>query len=466
MKIIQIIGVTAAILFSTSTLAAPVLDAAFNGNGKRNIWFDLPTEKWDEATDAVLQPDGKIVIVGFARKANYINLGDVRDLTVARLNADGSLDTSFATNGKLSMNLSTSGRRRDEANAVALDSLGRIYVAGNSERATPNGVSFSAGFVLRLNANGTLDASYNKLQSWPYFEIAHQIRFEDIAIDLDGFAVMVGTIKKEIGEGNDGVVVRLRPDGVVDWFFDRGVVRLPGTSSLFFNDFHYQYSRSDDQEIKRVAIAADGSIYAAGTTQVGSNDFDFVVYKLAENGFLVRNFGNSGIRKVSSYYGATYDRLADIKLLPNGNLRLLGNCRISLPSGSVLRGCLVGLTAVGAVDSTFNSFNATEVRTFPLNSECNGIGGEARALVLQSVVNSSVIVVGEQKPNTCLSTSQIAISQHSNVAAQSFLNLPYSTNSSWANGAVMDAQGRLLVVGATILNAADTDQASARFTGF
>ena len=419
----------------------------------------MPSEKWDEATDAVVQPDGKIVIVGFARKAPAGGTGDVSDLTVARLNADGSTDTSFATNGKLSMNLASSGRLNDRANAVALDSAGRIYVTGNSE---------ADAFVLRLNPGGTVDSSYGYFGRFTFSaspQYPANFRFEDIAIDASGRAVVVGTQDQTSGALNEGMVVRLLGTGQ----FDNTFTGAPNAgNSNGFRTLSLFYGHTYNDEIKRVAIAADGSIYAAGSFQGIGNDFDFMVYKLnGANGALVLSFGSGGIARKYLDQGDKYDRLADLKLLPNGTLRLLGNCRVSVATGPVLRGCLLGLTASGAVDTSLNSFqSATAFRTFPVNSECNGVGGEARALVVQSTLNSSVVVIGEQMPNTCTSTSQIAISQHSNVAAQSFLNVPYSTLSSWANGAALDAQGRLLVVGASVLSASDTDQASARITGF
>ena len=223
-----------------------------------------------------------------------------------------------------------------------------------------------------------------------------------------------------------------------------------------------------NDEIKRVAIAADGSIFAGGSFQGIGNDFDFVVYKLnGSNGALVQSFGSAGRTRNYLDQGDKYDRLADVKLLPNGALRLLGNCRVALATGPVLRGCLLGLSATGAVDPTFNSFqSSTAFRTFPVNNECNGIGGEARSLALQTALSSAVIVVGEQKPNTCSSVSQMALSQHTDAAQLASFTLNYSTSGSWTNAATFDVQGRLLTVGATVLSASDVDQAVARVIGF
>ena len=465
-----------ALMLSATAFAAPALDTSFNASGKRNIWFDLPTEKWDEGTDAVVQPDGKIVIVGFARKAPISGIGDVSDLTVARLNADGSTDTSFATSGKLSMDLNSGGRYQDRANAVALDSAGRIYIAGNSE---------ANGFVLRLLPNGSVDTSY-AYQGRLIFGAANStnFRFEDIAIDASGRAVVVGTQEKASGSLNDGMVLRLLSTGQLDSSF----TGVPDAgNSVGFRTLSLLYGQAYNDEIKRVAIAADGSIYAGGSFQGIGNDFDFMVYKMnGTNGALVQSFGASGIKRAYQDQGDKYDRLADMKLLANGNLRLLGNCRVT--GLTQTRGCLVGLTASGAYDSAFNSLQAgSSFRSFPLNAECNGYGAQARALVTYGGSGNRVAVVGEQQPQfsmPCTGISAMAMQTHTDsvgvdvcgasngtdvyasVCGGSYLQLNYSSLGSWANGAVLDGQGRLLVVGATVLSASDTDQASARVTGF
>jgi uncharacterized delta-60 repeat protein len=73
----------------------------------------------DLASDALLQPDGKIVIVGDAQADD--------DVKVARLNADGSPDTTFGAAGKATVNFGLVMF----ANAVALQPNGRIVVVGH-----------------------------------------------------------------------------------------------------------------------------------------------------------------------------------------------------------------------------------------------------------------------------------------------------------------------------------------------
>ena len=73
----------------------------------------------DFANDALLQPDGKIVVAGYTAAVNS-------PTAVARLNANGSPDNAFGTAGKVQVNFGAAMF----GNAVALQANGRIVVAG------------------------------------------------------------------------------------------------------------------------------------------------------------------------------------------------------------------------------------------------------------------------------------------------------------------------------------------------
>jgi uncharacterized delta-60 repeat protein len=78
------------------------------------------------ANGVALQADGKIVAVGSA----------AGDIAVARLNADGSADLSFGTNGLVTTDfgLLVGGRPASEfGNDVAIQADGKIVVAGTSQ---------------------------------------------------------------------------------------------------------------------------------------------------------------------------------------------------------------------------------------------------------------------------------------------------------------------------------------------
>jgi uncharacterized delta-60 repeat protein len=92
------------------------LDAAFGAGGTATIEFG-PTA--DLANDAVLQRDGKTVVAGYTQADE--------DVAVARLDRDGSLDATFGTVGRATVDF---GGVATFGNAVALQPNGRIVVAG------------------------------------------------------------------------------------------------------------------------------------------------------------------------------------------------------------------------------------------------------------------------------------------------------------------------------------------------
>ena len=76
----------------TPPLPAEALDTTFDGDGKVTTdFFGAP----DYGHALALQPDGKLIIAG------YTYNGGIADFALARYNPDGSLDTSFDGDGKL-----------------------------------------------------------------------------------------------------------------------------------------------------------------------------------------------------------------------------------------------------------------------------------------------------------------------------------------------------------------------------
>jgi uncharacterized delta-60 repeat protein len=114
------------------------LDTTFGSGGKRRISFG---GERDAAFGGALQPDGKIVLVGDS---------DLQRVAVARLNPDGSLDPTFAGNGKLAFSWGPIGR----ATAVVVLANGKLLVGGFSG---PEGGNLQ---VARLNPDGKLDATF------------------------------------------------------------------------------------------------------------------------------------------------------------------------------------------------------------------------------------------------------------------------------------------------------------------
>jgi uncharacterized delta-60 repeat protein len=105
----------------------------------------------DFATDAVLMPDGKVVLSLFAGENGS------RDFTLARFTSAGDLDLAFNGSGTLSVSL---GLADDVVRHLALDDAGRIVAAGSSSETTyQSGADFA---IVRFNADGTSDRTFGR----------------------------------------------------------------------------------------------------------------------------------------------------------------------------------------------------------------------------------------------------------------------------------------------------------------
>ncbi len=100
------------------------LDATFSGDGRATVDFGAT----DVASDVALQPDGKIVIAGTAAS------GDQSDFGVARLQPNGSLDTTFGDGGVSRVDFEPG----DAGNALAIQPDGKIVVGGESGASVVN----------------------------------------------------------------------------------------------------------------------------------------------------------------------------------------------------------------------------------------------------------------------------------------------------------------------------------------
>ena len=136
------------VVCSQSLLAAPGdIDTTFGVIGGYTV-TDLAGAQVDERpNDVAIQPDGKIVVVGYRDGA----IDFTSDHLVTRFNADGSLDTTFSGDGYFTL---TGVGQYGSALAVAIQSDGKIVVAGG---AGDGGGGLEAGDGEKGEADGQQD---------------------------------------------------------------------------------------------------------------------------------------------------------------------------------------------------------------------------------------------------------------------------------------------------------------------
>jgi uncharacterized delta-60 repeat protein len=172
------------------------LDTTFGTFGKVNFTFPNVDTDGAHCQAMALQKDGKIILAGSAYKtASGI------DFAIARLNVNGTLDTTFSGDGLTTVGFNIGGADWDIGNAVGIQSDGKIVVAGNVQRDDGN-QDFG---VVRLNSNGTLDTTFagdgKKVVSFDQNDAPSLDMCEGMAICPDGI-VLVGRTFRSTGLGS------------------------------------------------------------------------------------------------------------------------------------------------------------------------------------------------------------------------------------------------------------------------
>lgn len=251
------------------------LDTSFDGDGKKLFsWGAI-----GRVTAVVVAPNGKILLGGFSGPEG----GNIQ---VARLKANGALDTTFGAGGIAAVDFG--GTEFGEAMARQAD--GRILVAG---RSSPGGA-----VIARLRATGVLD---------PDFGSGGRVT---LSAATSAGAVLVQPDRNIVVAGNTSgsavmTVTRLRPDGSLDMTFGSG-----GTATVDFG------SLAD--LLGGALLQPDGKIVLAGYTQASE---EVAVARLNANGLPDATFGTGG--KATVDFGvATFGNA--VARAPNGRIVVAG----------------------------------------------------------------------------------------------------------------------------------------------
>ncbi len=253
-----------------------------------------------------LQSDGKIVAAGYTG-------GDNGDVALARYNTDGSLDTSFGSSGVQTTDL---GGSSDSATGLAIQTDDKIVVC-----AFP-------GVTLRYTADGALDPTFadDGMQT-PTFESFYN-DFPDstlypagVTLQPDGKIIVVGGLDNALtddpsttGDESYGIV-RYNPDGSLDTAFSHDGKQAIGF--LFGNST----VDGDLTDPRAVAVEPDGRIVVAGSV-IDSANYDFGLIRLNPNGQLDLSFANDG--RVLTSFPQSFSSPEAVAIQPDGSIVAAG----------------------------------------------------------------------------------------------------------------------------------------------
>jgi uncharacterized delta-60 repeat protein len=266
-------------------------DMSFDGDGLRTFAFGPDSSG---ANAVVVQPNGKIVLAGAVRGSVP---GGWFDFAVARLDTDGSLDNNFDSDGIQTIHFTGSiaegGGVGSGATTLALQSDGKIVVAGDTEYPVGEGSKVAA--VARLNPNGSLDTDFGSGGKLPLSFPAG-----GMALQSDGKIVLAGWTAE-----STSTVARLNPNGSLDTDFGSG-----GTQTI-------------NLIVGRVAMQSDGKIVVAGASHPGTTAFsDVAVGRLNSTGSLDTTFGTAG--RVTTDFGPT-NGAAGLAVQSDGKIVVVGS---------------------------------------------------------------------------------------------------------------------------------------------
>ena len=289
------------------------LDPSFSADGSELT--NLLATSNETATAMAIQPDGKIVVVGYTDANSGINL----DMFAVRFNPNGGLDSSFGFSGKYTINPTVSAD--DRATGVKVLPDGKIMIGGSAR------TNSSTAFALaRLTSGGILDPTFS---SDGYQEVAAVYgECHAMAVQADGKIILVGE-SKSIG-AEDFIVVRCNTNGTLDnTFSGDGFTR----TQIIGKDAAYA-----------TLLQPDGKILVAGHANGGT---DTVAARYLADGTLDPSFSGDGISQ-NSFGGLSSFRA--VVLEANGNI-LLGGASGTLAGRN---STIVRMTPSGVLDKTFD----------------------------------------------------------------------------------------------------------------
>jgi uncharacterized delta-60 repeat protein len=321
------------------------LDRSFGRAGKVRTEFGRTDEI---AIGVAVQPDGKIVAAGSAGEGYQSH----HDFALARYEPDGTPDTSFGGDGKVTTDF---GGPFDLASAVVVQPDGKIVAAGFGSR-----IRSRHEFALaRYGADGVLDPTFGEggTVTTPLGRFNDAGAF-DLVLLPDGKLLAAGRGDYLPDGTMEFALARYQPDGSLDPTFGSGGVV---TTNL------------DGYGATGAAVQPDGRIVVAGQVRLADHNA-FLVARYLPDGAVDRSFGIEGVVTTDFGVGAGAE---DVAVGPDGSIVAAG--------GAGGRFAVARYRPNGRPDPTFGD-GGTVTTGFP------GDSGFALAVLVQP--NGGIVAVG------------------------------------------------------------------------
>jgi len=298
---------------AANSMGDGILDPTFGNNGTRTTELG----GYAEGRALVIQNDGKLLVAGYAAGAND------DDFTLVRYLSDGTLDTTFDSDGSVTTDLGA----YDYGYALTMQDDGKILIAGYSGS---DNIDFA---LVRYNSDGTLDLSFDS-DGIVTTDLGSDDYARAVGVQSDGKIIVAGY------SGSDNIdfaLVRYNSDGTLDITFD--------SDGIVTGDF------GGEDNGRAVAIQSDGKLLVAGYAASVNND-DFALVRYNSDGTPDLSFDSDG--QTTTDLGGNDEGHA-LALQNDGKIVVAGYTS----SGSDF--AVVRYNSDGSLDTTFDSDGKTTV---------------------------------------------------------------------------------------------------------
>lgn len=303
------------------------LDTSFGTNG-----FVIIDELFIDGTGTkslLIQPDGKIVVTG----ANWTE-GEGLNFHTYRFSASGTPDTTFGTSGIVSTDINSS---LDEATTILLQPDNKLLVLGTYLMS--GNIRHLCG--VRYNVDGSLDTTFGTNGKAMFGSLAanYSNQLTDAFLETNGKIVM-GALHDIDGESGNFVVAKFNANGTIDTGF--------GTNGARITNFGAEDRLMSLQKI-------NGKYYAFGYSENAENEASIAISRYSTAGALDSTFGTNGKVLLHRNATSTLDLVADARLVGDKILCVGYGESENQSAPFHIDGLLIRLNLDGSIDTTFNN---------------------------------------------------------------------------------------------------------------
>jgi uncharacterized delta-60 repeat protein len=330
------------------------IDNSFGNNGV--VTTDLQAGSIDVANSVAIQTDGKIILAGFCDN------GTDKDAAMVRYHVDGTIDNTFGNNGFVLTDFDNS--QKDEIKVIKIHPLtGNILVGGSSEISTSIGKPVIARFLSNGTLDSSFNSNGIKLLWIATNDNNRTFSVEDLVVESNGLISCVGW-RKQISTSisieywaarilnNGNMDNSFSTDGVLQYSDGSGSSSAYGLAvnsnqemilcgtRQYFGDYSFRTLKinqngtisnpsvfytgyvSGINKAYKIAMDNNGKFVFVGTSGTNNNN-SFTISRVSSNLAVDISFGNSGFTNTT--FGNDYNECFNLAIQSDNKIIAIGN---------------------------------------------------------------------------------------------------------------------------------------------